>query len=188
MRSSASCKIEGSGQVHMVFQLVLATDALLQPEFGTKVTPNYTNLFTLSTIVDNFGTVNLVDACQKIGVNRFILISSILMNGATMGQILNPAYIILNVFGLTLIPIRRSGINYTIVTPGGLKNDPPSGNIVMEFEYTLYEGSISRVQVAEVSVEALLYPESHYKVVEMVSRTEAPKRSFEDLFGAIRQE
>ncbi|XP_058095294.1 uncharacterized protein At2g34460, chloroplastic [Magnolia sinica] len=145
--------------------------------------------------VDNFGTVNLVDACQKIGVNRFILISSILVNGAAMGQILNPAYIILNVFGLTLIAklqaekyIRRSGINYTIVRPGGLRNDPPSGNIVMESEDTLYEGSISRDQVAEVAVEALLHPESHYKVVEIVSRTEAPKRSFEDLFGAIRQE
>lgn len=58
-----------------------------------------------------------------------------------MGQILNPAYIFLNVFGLTLIAklqaeqhIRKSGINYTIIRPGGLRNDPPSGNIVMEPE------------------------------------------------------
>ncbi|KAL5989987.1 hypothetical protein ACLOJK_010883 [Asimina triloba] len=144
--------------------------------------------------VDNFGTVNLVDACQKTGVNRFILISSILVNGAAMGQILNPAYIVLNVFGLTLIAklqaekyIRRSGINYTIIRPGGLRNDPPNGNIVMEPEDALYEGSISRDQVAEVAVEALLHPESHYKVVEIVSRAEAPKRSFEELFGAIEQ-
>lgn len=91
--------------------------------------------------VDNFGTVNLVDACRIAGVNRFILISSILVNGAAMGQIFNPAYIILNVFGLTLVAklqaeqyIRRSGINYTIVRPGGLRDDPPSGNIVMEPE------------------------------------------------------
>ncbi|XP_068666908.1 uncharacterized protein At2g34460, chloroplastic isoform X2 [Aristolochia californica] len=145
--------------------------------------------------VDNFGTVNLVEACRKIGVNRFILISSILANGAAMGQILNPAYIFLNVFGLTLIAklqaenhIRRSGINFTIIRPGGLRNDPPSGNIVMEPEDTLYEGSISRDQVAEVAVEALLHPESSsYKVVEIVSRAEAPKRSIEDLFGAIQQ-
>ncbi|XP_077228834.1 NAD(P)-binding Rossmann-fold superfamily protein [Tasmannia lanceolata] len=144
--------------------------------------------------VDNFGTVNLVEACRKIGVNRFILISSILVNGAAMGQILNPAYIILNVLGLTLIAklqaeqyIRKSGINYTIIRPGGLRNDPPTGNIVMEPEDTLYEGSISRDQVGEVAVEALLHPESYYKVVEIVSRVEAPKRAFEDLFGAIKQ-
>lgn len=94
--------------------------------------------------VDNFGTVNLVDACNKCSVKRFVLVSSILVNGAAMGQILNPAYIILNVLGLTLIAklqaeeyIRKSGINYTIVRPGGLRNDPPKGNIVMEPEVKL---------------------------------------------------
>ncbi|KAK9224048.1 hypothetical protein WN944_012497 [Citrus x changshan-huyou] len=144
--------------------------------------------------VDNFGTVNLVEACRKRGVNRFILISSILVNGAAMGQILNPAYIFLNVFGLTLIAklqaeqyIRKSGINYTIIRPGGLRNEPPTGNIIMETEDTLYEGTISRDQVAEVAVEALLHPESSYKVVEIISRVDAPKRSYEDLFGSIKQ-
>lgn len=93
--------------------------------------------------VDNFGTVNLVDACRKVGVKRFILVSSILVNGASMGQILNPAYIFLNIFGLTLIAklqaenyIRKSGINYTIIRPGGLRNEPPTGNLVMEPEVT----------------------------------------------------
>ncbi|KAL3851468.1 hypothetical protein ACJIZ3_013350 [Penstemon smallii] len=144
--------------------------------------------------VDNFGTVNLVEACRERGVNRFVLISSILVNGASMGQLFNPAYVFLNLLGLTLIAklqaeqhIRKSGINYTIIRPGGLKNDPPKGNIVMEPEDTLSEGSISRDQVAEVAVEALLHPESSYKVVEIVARTEAPKRSFEELFGSIKQ-
>eukprot|EP01018_Ginkgo_biloba_P026102 Gb_02610 [translate_table: standard] len=144
--------------------------------------------------VDNFGTVNLVDACRRISVNRFILVSSILVNGAAMGQIFNPAYIVLNIFGLTLIAklqaeqyIRKSGINFTIVRPGGLRNDPPSGSIVMEPEDTLFEGSISRDQVAEVAVEALLYPESSYKVVEIVSRADAPKRSLQQLFGSIKK-
>lgn len=174
--------------------------------------------------VDNFGTVNLVDACRKQNVNRFILVSSILVNGAAMGQLLNPAYIFLNVFGLTLVAklqaeqyIRKSGINYTIIRPGGLRNDLPDGNIVMEPEVvkirqppfnltsfctiifgthstktpslqdTLYEGSISRDQVAEVAVEAFLQPESSYKVVEIVARSDAPRRSFEELFSSIKQ-
>jgi len=95
--------------------------------------------------VDNLGTVNLVEACRILGVKRFILISSILVNGAAMGQILNPAYIFLNVFGLTLVAklqaenyIRKSGINYTIVRPAGLKNEPPSGNLVMEPEVNTF--------------------------------------------------
>ncbi|XVF27348.1 hypothetical protein REPUB_Repub14bG0099700 [Reevesia pubescens] len=144
--------------------------------------------------VDNFGTVNLVEACRKLGVNRFILISSILVNGAAMGQLFNPAYVFLNVFGLTLIAklqaeqyIRKSGINYTIIRPGGLRNEPPTGNVVMEPEDTLYEGTISRDQVAEVSVESLIHPESSFKVVEIVSRADAPKRSYKDLFASIKQ-
>uniref|UniRef100_A0A7N0U3G4 NAD(P)-binding domain-containing protein n=1 Tax=Kalanchoe fedtschenkoi TaxID=63787 RepID=A0A7N0U3G4_KALFE len=144
--------------------------------------------------VDNIGTVNLVEACRKRGVNRFILISSILVNGAAMGQLLNPAYVFLNVFGLVLVAklqaenyIRKSGINYTIVRPGGLRNDHPSGNIVMEPEDTLYSGSISRDQVAEVAVGALALPQSHYKVVEIVASPDAPKRPLEELFDSIKQ-
>lgn len=144
--------------------------------------------------IDNFGTVSLVDACKKRGVGRFVLVSSILVNGAATGQILNPAYIFLNVFGLTLIAklqaekyIKRSGVNYTIVRPGGLKNDPPSGNVVMEPEDTLSGGSISRDQVAEVAVEALLdEEESSYKVVEIVASADAPKRSYKDLFASVK--
>ncbi|XP_058196130.1 uncharacterized protein At2g34460, chloroplastic [Rhododendron vialii] len=144
--------------------------------------------------VDNLGTVNLVEACRNLGVKRFVHVSSILVNGAAMGQLLNPAYIFLNVFGLVLVAklqaekhIRKSGINYTIVRPGGLKNDPPNGNIVMEPEDTLYDGSISRDQVAEVAVEALIHPEADYKVVEIVARADAPKKTFPELFGSVKQ-
>lgn len=143
--------------------------------------------------VDNFGTVNLVDACQRIGVSRFVLVSSILVNGAATGQIFNPAYVVLNIFGLTLIAklqaeqyIRKSGINFTIIRPGGLRDGPPSGNIVMEPEDKLFEGSISRDQVALVSVESLLYPEASYKVVEIVSQENAPKKPLQELFSLIK--
>lgn len=105
---------------------------------------NDVNLGNFVLQVDYYGTVNLVDACRKVGVSRFILVSSILVNGAAMGQLLNPAYIVLNAFGLVLVAklqaeqyIRKSGINFTIIRPGGLKNDPPSGNIVMEPEVYL---------------------------------------------------
>lgn len=113
--------------------------------------------FYLLTQVDNFGTVNLVEACRKQNVDRFVLISSILVNGAAMGQLLNPAYIFLNVFGLTLVAklqaenyIRKSGINYTIVRPGGLRNEPPTGNIVMEPEVNEVEIAQSYIYQNEI--------------------------------------
>lgn len=52
---------------------------------------------------------------------------------------------------------------------------------------TLYTGSISREQVAEVAVEALLCPEASFKVVEIVSGAEAPNRPLKDMFAAIKQ-
>jgi len=83
----------------------------------------------------------VVDACLQKGIRRLVLVSSILVNGAAIGQFLNPAYIVLNIFGLTLIAklqaekyIRKSGIDYTIIRPGGLKNDPPSDNILLSKE------------------------------------------------------
>jgi nucleoside-diphosphate-sugar epimerase len=87
-----------------------------------------------------------VEACRKAGVTRFILVSSILVNGAAMGQLLNPAYIVLNLFGLVLVAklqaekyIRGSGINYTIIRPGGLTDQPPTGSIVIEPEVKLVQ-------------------------------------------------
>jgi len=95
--------------------------------------------------VDKIGTCNMVDACQKSGVKRLVLVSSILTNGAAIGKLFNPIYILLNIFGLTLVAklqaekyIRQSGIDYTIIRPGGLKNDPPSGNAVLGKEVRGY--------------------------------------------------
>lgn len=53
---------------------------------------------------------------------------------------------------------------------------------------TLSQGTISRDQVAEVAVEALALPEASFKVVEIVALPDAPKRSYPELFGSIRQQ
>jgi nucleoside-diphosphate-sugar epimerase len=147
---------------------------------------------TASWKVDNIGTKTMVDACQQRGIKRMVLVSSILVNGAAIGQIFNPAYIVLNIFGLTLVAklqaekyMRKSGIDYTIIRPGGLKNDPPSGNIVLAKEDTLFGGSVSRDTVAKVAVESLRIPEASFKVVELVSSPDAPPKSIQELFAKL---
>ena len=45
------------------------------------------------------GTIALVDAAKKQGVSKFVLMSSLLTNGAAKGQSLNPTFLALNVFG-----------------------------------------------------------------------------------------
>ena len=45
------------------------------------------------------GTIALVDAAKKQGVSKFVLMSSLLTNGAAKGQGFNPTFLALNVFG-----------------------------------------------------------------------------------------
>ena len=133
--------------------------------------------------VDYEGTKNLVDAAKQKGVEHFVLVSSLCVS-----QFFHP----LNLFWLILVwkkqaeeYIQKSGLTYTIVRPGGLRNEDNSDPIVMSGADTLFEGSIPRTKVAEVCVEALSEPEARNKIVEVVSSAEAPDQSWEQLFSDV---
>ena len=64
--------------------------------------------------------------------------------------------------------LRASGLDWTIVRPGGLKADPPTGALFVSAENTLNSGEISRDLVADVSVAALFDPKASNQVVEIV--------------------
>ena len=64
--------------------------------------------------------------------------------------------------------LRASGLDWTIVRPGGLKADPPTGALFVSAENTLNSGEISRDLVADVSVAALFDPMASNQVVEIV--------------------
>ena len=129
--------------------------------------------------VDNLGTVALVDAAKAAGVKKVVLVSSILTNGRSWGQEKSPGFVVTNAFGNVLDEklvaekyLRQSGIDYTIVRPGGLKSTPPSGALVVSEEDTLNSGEISRDLVADVCVAALSDPNAKNKVVEIFESTD----------------
>lgn len=133
--------------------------------------------------VDYEGTKNLVDAAKAKGIEHFVLVSSLCAS-----QLFHP----LNLFWLILVwkkqaeeYIEKSGINYTIVRPGGLKNEDNPYPIVMSSADTLFDGSIPRTKVAQVAVEALFQPSARNKVVEIVAKSEAPEKSWEQLFTGV---
>ncbi|MEB3124010.1 MAG: SDR family oxidoreductase [Snowella sp.] len=133
--------------------------------------------------VDYLGTRNLVDVAKTSGVEQFVLVSSLCVS-----NLLHP----LNLFGLILVwkqwgenYLRQSGVPYTIVRPGGLKNDNNAEAIVMSSADTLFEGSIPRQKVAEVCVESLFLPAAKNKIVEIVTKPEAPAQPFEQLFAQV---
>ena len=133
--------------------------------------------------VDYEGNKNLVDASKGAQIEQFVMVSSLCVS-----QFFHP----LNLFWLILVwkqqaerYLQRSGLIYTIVRPGGLKNTDERPPIVMSGADTLFEGSISRDQVAQVCAEALSQKAARDKIVEIVARPEAVEYSFADLFSRI---
>ena len=118
--------------------------------------------------VDFQGTKNLVKAAQDRKIQHFVLVSSLCVS-----QLFHP----LNLFWLILVWkkqaeefIRKSGISYTIVRPGGLKNDDNSDQVIMQGPDTLFEGSISRKKVAQVCVESLFEKARWNQIVEIIAK------------------
>ncbi|QSJ17933.1 SDR family oxidoreductase [Nostoc sp. UHCC 0702] len=133
--------------------------------------------------VDFEGTKNLVDVAKAKGIEHFIIVSSLCTS-----QLFHP----LNLFWLILVwkkqaeeYIQKSGLTYTIVRPGGLKNEDNTDAIVMQGADTLFDGSIPRQKVAQVCVESLFEPAARNKIVEIVAKPEATSKSFGELFANV---
>ena len=133
--------------------------------------------------VDFEGTKNLVDAAKSKGIKHFVLVSSLCVS-----QLFHP----LNLFWLILVwkkqaeeYIQKSGLTYTIVRPGGLKNEDNSDAIVMQSADTLFDGSIPRQKVAQVAVESLFESAARNKVVEVVAKPDATSKNLGELFANV---
>ena len=138
--------------------------------------------------VDNIGTCKLIDAAKAANVKKVVLVSSILTNGRAWGQEKSPGFQITNAFGNVLDEklvaenyLKGSGLDYTIVRPGGLKAKPPSGGLVISGEDTLNSGEISRDLVADVCVASLTDGKASMKVLEIIESEEGGPKVFNGL-------
>ena len=132
---------------------------------GARPSPDLTG----PLMVDALGVKNQVECCRKIGLKRVILVSSL-----CSGKLFHP----LNFFGLILMckrigekSLESSGLDWTIVRPGGLNEEEDS-----EFEgikYTgknkQFDGSISRRLVAKCCVESIEEKLAINKIIEITS-------------------
>jgi uncharacterized protein YbjT (DUF2867 family) len=133
--------------------------------------------------VDYEGNKNLVDAAKRAQVEQLVMVSSLCVS-----KLFHP----LNLFWGVLYwkqqaedYLKNSGVPYTIVRPGGLKNENNDQAIVMSVADTLFEGSIPRQKVAQVCVEALSQPNAKNKVVEIITSEAASPQPVANLFAAI---
>ena len=134
-------------------------------------------------LVDYIGTKNLVNAAKAKNIKHFAIVSSLCVS-----KFFHP----LNLFWLVLFwkkqaekYLQNSGLTYTIVRPGGLLNYEKLGGLVMSSADTLFEGSIPRTKVAQVTVEALFEDAAKNKLVEIVVGADSPDRPMVELFAKV---
>jgi len=128
--------------------------------------------------VDALAIRQQIAACRSAGVRRVVLVSSL-----CAGRWLHP----LNLFGLILVWKRlgeqwleRSGLDWTIVRPGGLSEDDSRA----DGEGIVYSGpdqqesdSIPRRLVARVCLEALASGAAINRIIEITSSASQPQLS-----------
>ncbi|PZO43762.1 MAG: epimerase [Pseudanabaena frigida] len=134
-------------------------------------------------LVDYIGTKNLVNAAKVKNIQHLAIVSSLCVS-----KLFHP----LNLFWLVLFwkkqaeqYLQNSGLTYTIVRPGGLLNHEKQGGLAMSGADTLFEGSIPRTKVAQVTVEALFEDTAKNKLVEIVTKADTPDRPIAELFAKV---
>jgi len=128
--------------------------------------------------VDALAMRSQIAACKEAGVDRVVLVSSL-----CSGRWIHP----LNLFWLILIWkgvgerwLQESGLRWTVVRPGGLKETEDG----LDQEGVVYTGpeeqdsqSIPRRLVARVCLEALETPAAEGRILEITSRPGHPQQS-----------
>ena len=125
--------------------------------------------------VDAWGVQRQVESCQRVGVRRVVLVSSL-----CAGRWAHP----LNLFGLILVwkrlgeqALERSGLDWTVIRPGGLSEREEglaSEGIRWSGADTQESDSIPRRLVARCCLEALNTPASIGRILEVTSSPALP--------------
>lgn len=128
--------------------------------------------------VDALAIRSQIAACKEAGVGRVVLVSSL-----CSGRWIHP----LNLFGLILVWkgvgerwLQESGLRWTVVRPGGLKETEDGleqEGVVITGPEEQDSNSIPRRLVARVCLDALDTPASEGRILEITSRPGHPQQS-----------
>ena len=142
-----------------------------------------------SEMIDYEGSINFVEAAKESGVSRIIYMSSIGAGGAE-----NFSTVILNLVANKTMKwkslgedyIRNSGIDFTIVRPGGLRGEP--GALGIRFEQgDEVIGWIPRGDVAAVMVESIFNDDASNKTFEVINDESLPIEAWKDEFINLKE-
>jgi uncharacterized protein YbjT (DUF2867 family) len=118
--------------------------------------------------MDRDGAIRLIDACLQAGVRRYLMISAMgardapPSGGGVFGDYLRAK-------AQADQALAASGLDYTIIRPGALTDEPPTGRVALAPE--LAPGSITRADVAGVLLAVLDAPNTVRKTFDVTAGT-----------------
>ena len=101
--------------------------------------------------MDYGGVVKLIAAAKQTGISRYVIVSSVGANPQTLGDDTFSVY--LRAKGRADEAVRASGLDWTIVRPGGLTNDAGTGRV--NLGESVPRGQVTRDDVAAVLAAVL---------------------------------
>lgn len=126
---------------------------------GSKTGPDKT------LAVDRDGAVRSIAAMEAVGVDRYVMLSSMRADPNSEGH---PISSYLRAKGIADEHLRRSPLAWTVVRPGRLTNDPGTGKVALAPSLEP-GGSISRDDVAAVLVACLDRSSTQGKSFDLLS-------------------
>lgn len=118
--------------------------------------------------VDYGAAVKLVQACERTGVRRYVMISAVSADATIEGDEVFAVY--LRAKGRADAELIASGLDYVVVRPVSLTDDPPTGRVsTARHPGELASEEIPRADVALFLAEVLARPDVSDQVINLSS-------------------
>ncbi|HDT7699228.1 TPA: SDR family oxidoreductase [Enterococcus faecium] len=124
-------------------------------------------------LIDLDGAVKTVEAAEKAGISRYIMVSALYAEERTKwADSIKPYYVAKHYADRLL---ESSQLNYTIIRPGGLKNEPGTGKVTTNPQEG--ESTIPREDVAAVIAAVLEAENTFRKAFPLISGAETVREA-----------
>ncbi len=129
-------------------------------------------------LVDLDGAVKSMEAAEKVGVNRYLMVSAIQAHNreSWVNSPIKPYMVAKHFADKALV---ASNLNYTIVRPGGLTNDAGTGRV--SASENLQRESIPREDVAQTLIAVLNEGNTYRRSFDLVAGDTAISDALKDL-------
>lgn len=131
--------------------------------------------------VDGLGAIRTVDAAVEHGADRFVMVSARGADDPDRSEAIRH-YLVAKAIADGYL--RRSGLDYTILRPGGLTDGEPTG--LVQVGEDVGSGSISRADVAHVIVRTLREPAAVGRTLELINDGTPVKEALREQAGRQR--